>query len=216
MPETLRGLDFDTGELVEFTVESALPSASLFKSISDAIWGRRRSDFSARLDSVLPAEEAQQLMSEVTSVIDPRFAVGQIDSGLKVFGESPELIGTLLEAPKEARITTENWDERNDWGYVPHTDRKQAVYYADGHVDYSRELAVRLWFETEEHSSQLNYVIQRFEPYQHLNTELHLSYYDGKQDEDGMLELFHGAMTTEQEICVLEAIQKIGGIEIGQ
>jgi hypothetical protein len=212
MTETLRGLDFDTGQLVEFQIEPALPSALLFKSISDAVWERRRSDYSARLDSEVALEEIPDMVHEVVTTIDPQFAVGALESGLKVFSESPELMETLLGIPDKATLSTENWDERNNWRYVPGTDRKQAVWLADGHLDYSRELALRLHFTTEDYSSQLNYAIQRYEPYQHLNTHLHFSYHDSKQNEDGMLELFTAVMTTEQELRVLEVFQRIGGI----
>ena len=212
----------ETGEELLIPEVEPIESAQLFKTISDRVWAQRNPDsplsFTRSLSVISPIEARDQI-NEAVGEIDEHFLIASDDEAFELgtpYPDAEEVIVTKadLKAPNTAALETYNWDDRRDLRWIDRDGERTAVEFTDGHSDYKRELSAKLWFQKDKAQMSTSYTIHRDQARQGSTTKLYLGLWHSDFAETGYEghQLVNAEMTEEQELRVLEVMQKMGGI----
>lgn len=206
------------------TVEDPEPlrSARLFKFVSDALWSRRPVGYdwlTFGTNTVLPDPEALALVHETVAGIDTTLVPALSKKNLKLIGSYGEKVlipRSELQVPSQISVNTMNWDERFGYRQLMVDGERTYGAFVDGHVDYARQLSVNLHFDVDKANLTTSYVMQRYQDGQADPTTLNNSVWYSAFAESGYEGNSYGSteLTEAQEITMLEAIAKIGGISL--
>lgn len=211
---------FRTGE--DVIIEDAEPcsSAQLFKAISDKIWeAEPKSKLACQtVENVLSPSEARDAINDVVRSIDERFVISGVGKALNLgpawYGDHAPVIveSEIIDNIASTAIRTFNWDDRMTYRMVEIDGESMGAQFIDGHTDYYRELSAMFFNET----GTISYVMQRQQEYQNMPTNMYLNYWHRDFAETGYEghQLSSASLSEEQEIKLLEVMQRIGGIEL--
>lgn len=221
MAKTHNGVwGFGAQNEITVTDPEPLVSARLFKCVSDAIWERRP----GKLRSPVWDVGSDMPMSTVDQVVN--LTVGNIDTRLKIAGRQRGLTlpglrnvhaivpATKLRELSAASVMTTNWDAPER--IIDIDGKPRYVTFTDGHMDYDRQLELRLQFDFPPSYLMVSYAMRRCEDSQDCPTNLHLgAYYSDLAEVEYNGSALHSApLTPEQETTMIKMFALIGGISI--
>ncbi len=199
-----------------------LHSANLFKSISDAIWDRRRENWDWAewsIESVLDPQEALSRANVVAEAIDQRLLLAGAGKDLRLHGgrsERAKISSNTLMVPEAVSLETFYWDNRWEGRQIKVDGDMKYAKFTDGHFDYARELSARFHFATRRGALVVSYLMQRYQYQQAEPTTLNAHVWYSPFAETGYEgnSLQRVEMTEEQELTMLKVFADIGGIVI--
>lgn len=229
MAEQLRVRLRETNE--EMMIDELVPteSALLYKSISDEIWQNGRvADLSyAARNAVIPPNQAQSLLNEVISEINPTLVFTGNDAGpLTLSGRSLDEAETFqpkdLREPISVNLNTLVWDENRGSRVVELGGHEYIAEILDEkYIDYYRELNINMIYRDRRpgkggYAMNIEYGIQRSQKTQNSPSHLYVSAGYGGFAETGYegQSLGRSDLTIEQEKKFLRVLQYVGGIAV--
>lgn len=172
MGELYTGQWQENGATHEIAVGSPEPlsSAAFFKHVSDVIWHGTEPTFfgepTARSPVAMPIESAAELMTAAVGDVDPKLALTAGQTPLRLRGTANVhgfIPASHLTRPNAAVIETTNMDTSLRF-IRDKDDQFREVQFTDGHLDYSRKLAVSFRYDfSPEEILVVSYVMNRHE-----------------------------------------------------
>jgi hypothetical protein len=221
MAETHKGVWW-SGSINEITVADPVPlaSARLFKYVSDAIWERRPENLHVPFWDVgtnITKNTVKQIVNWTVDDIDPRLKVANRWHGLRLAGTHnlhAMVPAISLRELSAVSVGTYNWDTPERSVDIDGTSRD--VTFIDGHMDYDRQLELKLHFNFTPAYLVASYAMRRRESSQDHPIGLRLSAYHSELAETdyGGTSLHSVSLTPEQETTMLKMFASIGDIDL--